>query len=86
MLQSTGPGVTDSTPHAPGRGRREQARVVAAVVLLALLIAFVIDNTGRVKVGFVFFDHGTRMIYVLIVTALVGVVIDRLWLRARNKH
>jgi uncharacterized integral membrane protein len=76
----------DATPHPHERGKRETARIVAAVVLLALLIAFVVDNTRKVKVGFVFADHDTRMIYVLIVTALIGVLIDRLWLRARNKH
>jgi uncharacterized integral membrane protein len=80
--------VTDDAPqpHPHGRGTRETARLVAALVLLGLLIAFVVDNTRNVKVGFVFFEHDTRMIYVLIVTALVGVVIDRLWLRARHKH
>ena len=78
--------VTDNTPHAHGRGTRDQARLVAALVLLALLIAFVVDNTRKVKIGFVFFDRDTRIIYVLIVTALVGVALDRLWIRARNKH
>jgi uncharacterized integral membrane protein len=79
--------VVDETPHAPhGRDRRESARIVAAVVLVVLVIAFVLDNTGDVKVGFVFGDHHTRLIYVLIVTFLIGVVVDRLWQRARRKH
>ena len=57
----------------------------AGLVLLALLIVFVLKNTNEVKVSFVFFDHRTRMIYVLIVTALVGVVLDRLWQRRRRR-
>ena len=69
------------SPNPEGRDRRELARIVAALVLLALLIAFVIDNTRFVTVGFVFGDHRTRLIYVLIVTAAVGVVLDRLWQR-----
>ena len=77
--------MTEPTPRPHGRGTRETARLVAAIVLLALLIAFVIDNTRNVKVGFVFFDHETRMIYVLIVTAFLGVVIDRLWQRRHNR-
>jgi uncharacterized integral membrane protein len=64
--------------------RRETARVVAALVLVALVIAFVVDNTRKVKVGFVFFDSETRLIYVLIVTAIVGILIDRLWQRRRH--
>ena len=53
-------------------------------ISLPILIAFVIDNTRDVKVGFVLFDHNTRMIYVLIVTAVVGVLLDRLWQRRRR--
>jgi uncharacterized integral membrane protein len=48
------------------------------------VIAFVLDNTREVKVGFVFSDHRTRMIYVLIVTFVLGVVVDRLWQRRRR--
>jgi uncharacterized integral membrane protein len=73
--------VIDPKPEPEGRDLRELTRIVAALVLLALLIAFVIDNTRFVTVGFVFFDHRTRLIYVLIVTAAVGVVLDRLWQR-----
>jgi uncharacterized integral membrane protein len=68
-----------------GRSNREVTRVRAGLVLLALLIVFVVKNTNEVKVSFVFFDHRTRMIYVLIVTALVGVVLDRLWQRRRHR-
>jgi uncharacterized integral membrane protein len=68
----------------PAQNNRERIRIGAAIVLLVLLIAFVMKNTREVKVSFVFFDHETRMIYVLIVTALVGVVLDRLWQRHRH--
>lgn len=77
--------MIDPKPEPEGRDLRELTRIVAALVLLALLIAFVIDNTRFVTVGFVFFDHRTRLIYVLIVTAAVGVVLDRLWQR-RHRH
>ena len=76
----------DDTPAHPARSKREATRFAAAVVLLALLIAFVIDNTRYVTVGFVFADHRTRLIYVLVVTAVIGAILDRLWLRARRKH
>lgn len=69
----------------PKPNNRERLRIGAAIVLLVLLIAFVLKNTREVRVSFVFFDHETRMIYVLIVTAAVGVVLDRLWQR-HSRH
>ncbi len=60
--------------------------MVAALILVALLVAFVIDNTREVKVGFVIGDHRTRLIYVLVVTFVVGIIVDRLWQRARRRH
>ena len=81
--------MTDEHPKpgaSPARSPRETARIVGALVLFALLVAFVIDNTRFVRVGFVFGDHRTRLIYVLVVTAVIGALLDRLWLRARRKH
>jgi uncharacterized integral membrane protein len=60
--------------------------VVAALILIALLIAFVIDNTRKVTIGFVIGDHQTRLIYVLIVTFLVGIIVDRLWQRVQRRR
>ncbi len=76
----------DGKPAHPPRSNRDAARIVLAVVLLALMVAFVVDNTRDVKVGFVFADHKTRLIYVLVVTAIIGALLDRLWLRSRRKH
>ena len=70
--------------HPAEHDKRERARLVAALVLLALLVAFVLMNTTEVKVSFVFFDHRTRLIYVFIVTTALGVVLDRLWQRRRH--
>jgi uncharacterized integral membrane protein len=78
--------VVEETPRHEGRDRRETARVVAALILIALLIAFVIDNTRKVTIGFVIGDHQTRLIYVLIVTFLVGVIVDRLWQRVQRRR
>jgi uncharacterized integral membrane protein len=70
--------------HPAEHDNRERARIVAALVLLALLIAFVLKNTTEVNVSFVFFDHRTRLIYVFIVTTVLGVVLDRLWQHHRQ--
>ena len=68
------------------RDRRDTARLVGGLILLVLSIAFVVDNTRDVTIGFVFADHRTRLIYVLVATALIGAVLDRLWIRKRHKH
>lgn len=55
--------------------RQRQARVVKAVVALAiivLLVVFVIRNSDPQPIDFVFTTGQFRLIYVLIVTALLG--------------
>lgn len=55
--------------------RQRQARVVKAVVVLTivvLLIIFVIRNSEPAVVDFIFFTGNYRLIYVLIVMALLG--------------
>ena len=67
------------------RDSGDVVKIVAILVLLALLVAFVIDNTDSVKVGFVFADRRPPLIIVLVVTALIGALLDRLfqWTRRR---
>jgi uncharacterized integral membrane protein len=68
--------------------RREQSgrgRLIAIAILVVIVAAFVIDNTRRVKVGFVVGDHETRLIFVLIITLVIGVVIGWLWGRHSRK-
>jgi uncharacterized integral membrane protein len=69
-----------------GSDARDAAHVIGIVVLVALLIAFVVDNTRRVKVGFVFVDHQTRLIYVLVITFVLGILVDRLWQHWRRRR
>ena len=76
--------VTEAKPQPRGRDQRATARIIAIVVLLALLVAFIVDNTRRVRVGFVFFDHETRLIFGFDATAAIGALLDRLWLRHRR--
>jgi uncharacterized integral membrane protein len=60
------------------RDNREVVRIVAAVVALALLIAFVLDNSQTVRVGFVFFNANVSLIWVLLIAAFLGALVDRL--------
>ncbi len=77
--------MADEHPHEQEQARSHTVRFVLFGLLALLLIAFVVDNARRVKVGFVFGDRDARLIYVLIVTAAIGVLLDRLWLWFRHR-
>ncbi len=70
------------TSSQSGAGRKRQnrdiARIVVAVVGLILLIAFVLDNSRTVRVGFVFFNANVSLIWVLLIAAFLGALVDRL--------
>jgi len=80
MADAVGRPSHDSPGTTPGRKRepREIARIVVAVVGLVLLVAFVLDNSQTVKVGFVFFSTQLSLIWVLLIAAVLGALVDRL--------
>jgi uncharacterized integral membrane protein len=63
---------------AKKRETREIVRIAVAAVALILLIAFVLDNSQTVKVGFVFFSTRISLIWVLLIAAVLGALVDRL--------
>jgi uncharacterized integral membrane protein len=69
-----------SNPGTPAKKRetRDIVRIVVAVVGLVLLIAFVLDNSKTVRVGFVFFNTDISLIWVLLIAAFLGALVDRL--------
>jgi uncharacterized integral membrane protein len=76
MAKGEGP-PREGSPRAK-RSNREIARIVVAVVALVLLIAFVLDNSNTVRVGFVFFKANISLIWVLLIAAFLGALVDRL--------
>jgi uncharacterized integral membrane protein len=80
MANSPGVPSQGSTGRSPGKRRetREIVRIAVAVVGLVLLIAFVLDNSKTVKVGFVFFSSRISLIWVLLIAAVLGALVDRL--------
>ena len=70
------------------RSKREIARIVVAVVALVLLVAFVVGNSKTVPVSFVFFKHHISLIWVILISAFLGALVDRLviLLRQRRKN
>jgi uncharacterized integral membrane protein len=84
------PGVPQQGPpgRAPRKKRenREIVRLVVAGVGLVLLIAFVLDNSQTVKVGFIFFSTRISLIWVLLIAALLGALVDRLVILLRQRR
>ncbi|MDA8341195.1 MAG: LapA family protein [Actinomycetota bacterium] len=68
------------------RPSRDVVRLVAAGVIVVVLVAFVLDNSQSVKLGFVFASATVPLIWVLIATALVGAGLDRLVVWRRRQH
>jgi uncharacterized integral membrane protein len=73
---------------SPGQKRetREVVRIVVAAVAVILLVAFVLDNSQTVKVGFVFFNAQLSLIWVLLIAALLGAGADRLVILVRRRR
>jgi uncharacterized integral membrane protein len=59
---------------APRRGRREQSRTVALVVLAILITLFAVFNVKQVKVSWIFGSGKAPLIIVIVLSVLVGVV------------
>ena len=77
-------------PHSsrPERSASEQVRLGAAGVLLVILAIFVLKNTDRTRVDFVFTDVRMPLIFVLIGTAVVGAATSHLlmWVYRRRRN
>ena len=82
MARSSGGGPSP----ARTRERKDVARLVVSGLALVLLVAFVIDNSDTVKVGFVFFSAEVSLIWVLLIAAVLGALVDRLVIHLRQRR
>jgi hypothetical protein len=73
----------DNEPPSPQR--REQARLVGALVLVAVIAGLAIDNYREVRIGYVLGDAKVHLIYLLLVTAALGAGVGYL-ARSRRKR
>jgi uncharacterized integral membrane protein len=72
-----------STPPGSKPDRKEQARLVGAVLLVIVIAALAFDNRRDVRIGYVIGDAQVRLVYLLLITAALGAVAARL---ARRRH
>jgi len=87
-------GLTGPSPSGVGEGparrapaeRRDRARLIAAAVLGAVVAVFALVNLGDVKVHWVVSTGRTPLIVVIAVAFFLGMLVDRLVLRAKRKR
>lgn len=71
-----------------GSRRLSRVRVMVAVLLVAGVVWFALDNRQRVTIDWWVAERESRLIYVIVVAALLGALSDRLlgrWRRGRSK-
>jgi uncharacterized integral membrane protein len=80
--------MADEPQRPPQRrppSRENQMRLIVALVAAALLVIFAIQNTNDVRVSFLFFHWDARVIYVIVVSALLGMFVAYLLGRRRRR-
>jgi uncharacterized integral membrane protein len=65
---------------------REIIRLIVGGVGLVLLIAFVVGNSNDVRVNFIFANATTSLIWVILVSAVLGLLVDRLIIAIGNRR
>ncbi len=73
--------------HKPAErpGNANLGRYVLAAAIALYVILFAVFNRGRVEVDWVLFERDSRLIYVILVSAALGALGDRL-LQRRSRR
>jgi uncharacterized integral membrane protein len=87
MSNRNGVSIDKSETGQPSRSKKVMhwVRLGAAVIIVVLLVGFIVDNSEHVRVGFVFGHANLRLIWVLLVTAVLGALAGRLVPRLRAR-
>jgi uncharacterized integral membrane protein len=81
------PPVAKSQRPRTAAERRDRSRMVAAALIGALVAIFALLNLGDVKVRWLFWTFETPLIVVVLITFVLGMLVDRLMVvRARKKR
>lgn len=70
----------------PAAGRENRTRLIVAIVIAAVILVFAIQNRNQVRVSFLFFHWDARVIYLIIVSALLGALAAYLLGRRRRSR
>ncbi len=77
--------MAESSQSKSGMSAGERTRLITGAIIVILIVWFAIANRHRVRVDYLLFDRSSRMIYVIIGSALLGAIADRLFLVKRKK-
>jgi uncharacterized integral membrane protein len=78
--------ATEVRPRRAAVERRERARLAAAGLVGAVITAFALLNLGDVKVHWLVATGKTPLIVVIAFAFVLGILVDRLAIRARRKR
>jgi uncharacterized integral membrane protein len=70
----------------PPAGRENRTRLIVALVIAAVILTFAFQNRNQVRVSFLFFHWDARVIYLIIVSALLGALAAYLLGRRRRSR
>jgi uncharacterized integral membrane protein len=71
---------------APGERRTPSARLIVAAILIILVVWFALVNSQRVTVDFILFERESRLIYVILGSAILGAIAGALLRRHRRRE
>lgn len=82
------PGTTTAgaPPARAPAERRDRGRLIAAGIVGAVIAVFAVVNLDQVKVHWVFATARTPLILVIVLAFVLGMIVDRLAVRARRKR
>ena len=72
-------------PDTQGPDEKGVGRIVIAGVIVLVVILFALFNRERVQVDWILFQRSSRLIYVIIGSAILGAVADRLLIKRGRK-
>lgn len=78
--------MADDSPATREPDKGGIGRLVAGAVIALLVLLFALFNRGRVEVDWILFERDSRLIYVIIGSALLGALADRLLIRRRRRR
>jgi uncharacterized integral membrane protein len=74
-MSQTEHGPAPTEEHRPRRGRRDQARTIALLVLAVLITVFAVLNVESVSVNWIVGSGRAPLIVVIVVSLVVGILI-----------
>lgn len=78
--------MAKETPTTADRQDRDRVtRLLVAAVIVLVVVLFALFNRERVSVDWIIFERRSRLIYVIIVSALLGALADRMLQRRHHK-